>query len=135
MRTCPQVAVAVLVEVGHAAPKSAVLPVAFGAALPDRAKPSRGNLESARPDRALTILEEREDVDSRQLRVGCEPAVLQAGESVRRADPERPVACGQQAQDLAGGEVLARRRRPGRAAHTIEAQQAGIRGQPEITVG
>src|SRR5262249_45316927 len=80
------------------------------------------------------ILENLEDVVPGKLGIQLQLAITPARKPVCRSDPERPVAGSEQAPDVAGGERLAWWRLPGAIPDAVEAQQAGRRPQPEITV-
>ena len=80
---------------------------------------------------------------SRSLMIFCPPisgycvslAVLPTGQPLTGPDPERAVARGEQAVNLAGGEMLIRWRLPGDSSDPIEANEGVLRSQPEIAVG
>src|SRR5262249_27964710 len=67
--------------------------------------------------------------------VDSQLAVLPACQSFKGANPERPVARGEQANNKAAGELLTRWHLPRNGPDTIEAQQAEFSTEPEITVG
>jgi hypothetical protein len=72
---------------------------------------------------------------SGKLRVVSQLAVLPTCKPFRGANPKTPIARGEQASNIAAGEMLTRRRLPWDAPNAIEAKQAEFRAEPEITVG
>src|SRR5262249_16968663 len=131
----PEIAPAVLVEVERPAAEEAVVSVALDFAVPNGAQPSNGERQSACPDHAFVILEDLEDVAPGQLCVRLELAILPACQSLRGADPERAVASGEQAEDLARRETLISWQLPGESPDAVEAKQAEFRPQPEVAIG
>src|SRR5262249_3450352 len=87
------------------------------------------------PYRALMVLKELVDVQTRQFRVLRELALLHPCKTARRADPKSPVTRADQTRNLVGGELLVLRRLPGDVSNTIETEQAEFRTQPKIAVG
>src|SRR6185295_17136726 len=90
---------------------------------------------SAGPYRAFTILQELENVATGEFRVLRELAIFPACEALRRANPQSSVTRDQQAEDKVRGKLLAHRRLPEDIPHTIVAEQAEFRTQPEIAIG
>ena len=107
----------------------------MGAAAPNRAESPRGSRHSAGPNRPFPILKERNDGLSSELRVMSQLAVLPTCKSFIGANPKTPIARGEQASNMAAGEMLTCRRLPWDAPNAIEAKQAEFRAEPEITVG
>src|SRR5262249_48901651 len=69
-----------------------------------------------------------------ELRVLGQLAVLDAGESFERADPERAVAGSEQGSDVVRWESLARRRPPLQRPDAIETQQPQFGAKPKIPI-
>ena len=72
---------------------------------------------------------------SGKFRVLSQLAVLPTCKPFIGANPKTPIARGEQASNVAAGEMLTRRRLPWDEPNAIEAKQAEFRAQPEITVG
>ena len=84
-------------------------------------QPGRRSRETAGPYRALAVLNYVVDILPRQLRIDSEFFAIPTGDPFSRADPERAIACHQQARDALVGKLLAGARLPRHRAHAIEA--------------
>src|SRR5262249_20025979 len=78
---------------------------------------------------------ERKNKLSCKLRVLGEPAVLPTCHTFVGAYPKHSIARGEQFHRHTGREMLIWWWLPGNVPDSVEAQQAKLRGQPEITVG
>lgn len=81
------------------------------------------------------ILEERTNLFIGELWVLNQLAVLPTCKAFTSANPECPIACGEQFRNIAAWKLLARRRLPWHAPKPVEAMQAEFRPKPEIPVG
>ena len=132
----PESAFAVFEQTDHAVAQTAILAEALDAAIVNRAKlPRRRKRRRTSPYRAVTILEELHDFLSGKLRVLSQPPVLPTGQSFTSTDPKSAIARGEQAGNLAGGEMLIRWRLPEDSSDPIEANEGVLSSQPEIAVG
>ena len=124
-------------QTANSSVKRAVLSIAVDAAVVNGAELPRGwKCQPTCPDCAVVILEHLgTNVLTRKLRVLGEFSVFQTHKSFRGANPKRPVVCGEQAENTVGREMLTRRRLPDNTPDAIEAHQAELRTQPEITIG
>src|SRR6202030_2569028 len=89
---CPEIAIAVLIQIECPATKDSVVSIALDAALPNRAQLSRRTCISAGPERPFPILEERKNISSIKLCVLGELAVLPTCQPFEGANPQRPIA-------------------------------------------
>jgi len=90
---------------------------------------------SAYPHGSFTILEERINSLSRNLRVLSQLAILPTGQPFVSANPKSSIARDEEFANKAAGKMLIPWRLPRDAPNAIEAKQAEFRAQPEITVG
>jgi hypothetical protein len=118
-----------------AAVNSPHLRVAPDAAIPNFAEFSIEGPTCAGPYRALIVFNQSKDMQSSQLRVLRELAVLPTYEPTPRTDPKSPVTRHDQFCDGVGREVLIWLWLPKYVADAIEAIQAKGCSQPEVTVG
>ena len=81
------------------------------------------------------IHEERIDIVSGKLRIPSQRAVLQTGQTPKRANPERSIGRSEQGSNPVVRELFIPWRPPRDAPNAVEAQQAEFRAEPEITVG
>ena len=101
----------------------------------NRAESPGGNCLHACPYGSFTIFNERVNSLSRNLRVLSQLAVLPTGQPFMRANPKSSIARDEKASNKAAGQMLIPSRLPRNGSNAIEAKQAEIRAQPEITVG
>src|SRR5271169_4521600 len=135
-RCRPQVAFTVLIQTEHSGAQTPVLAVAMHASILNRAEhPRRRKSQTADPYSTFMILKERENRLAGKLRVLSKLAAIPAGKPLRGPNPKSPIACAEQTVDSARGEMLTCWRLPGYVPDTIEAKQAEVCSQPEITVG
>jgi hypothetical protein len=101
----------------------------------NRAESPSGSRVPGGPHRSFTILKQRGDALSSQLRVAGQLTVLPTGKPFSGANPQASIARGEQAMNIAAGEMLTGRRLPWDVQDTIESKQAEFRAEPKITVG
>src|SRR5262249_57812384 len=101
----------------------------------DRAQQSGIRPRRAYPQRAVAVLVERMDDAAVQLRVGQELSAVPGRQPAERTDPERAVAGDEERSYEIGGKRSAVRWHPRNGAHAIEAQQAELGPEPQVTVG
>src|ERR1700733_6323400 len=131
----PEVSLAVLMQPEDAAANTDHLRMAPDIAVANFAEFSIRGAAGASPYRALTVFNHGKDMQSSQLCVLCELAVLPAYEPTPCADPKSPVARRDQCRDGGGGELLIWRWLPEDVSDAIEAIQAERCPQPEVPVG
>jgi len=85
--------------------------------------------------RNITILEERINSLSRNLRVLNQLAILPTGQPFVSANPKSSIARDEEFANKAAGKMRIPWRLPLDSANTIKATQAEFRAQPEIAVG
>jgi hypothetical protein len=101
----------------------------------NRAESATGNRERANPYRSFTIFKQRLNLKSIKLCVLSQLAVFPTYKPFSSANPKRSIARGEQPFNIAARELLSRRGLPGNAPNSIEAKQAELRPEPQITVG
>src|SRR5262249_49848197 len=130
---CPECAAAVLVQRSHPLAETAAL--ALYVATLDRAQPPGRTCVPAGPYRSFVIHKERIDAVASELRILGQPAVHPTGKTFQRADPDSPIARGEQTSNPPVGELFISGRVPGHTPNAVEAQHAEFRPQPQITIG
>src|SRR5690349_19222417 len=86
------------------------------------------------PYNPFTILEQRIDKLPGELWVRHKLAILPARQAVPSTDPERAVACAEQASNAGVGQRLTLRCLPGNSPDAVKPKEAEVRSQPQITV-
>ena len=114
--------------------ETAVCSEALDAAAVKCAEPPRRSRLPAGPHRSITILKERVDTQSGELRVAGEVAAVPTRKPFSSANPKTAVARGEQASNVAAGQMLTGRRLPRDVPDAIESKQAEFRAQPKIPV-
>src|SRR5262249_41665361 len=132
--TDPDLARPVFIEGHHPTTKPAVVAEALNLRLANHTEPGGGRTDPAGPDSAFSILEKPVNGLLGQLRKLSQLGAVPTRESIEGADPERSVACDEQADDIAGWKMLTRRRRPRGGPDTVEASQAEFCSQPQISI-
>src|SRR4029077_3675547 len=89
----------------------------------------------ADPQRPITVFEQRCDEHLIELVEPRQAPVAPARKTGKRANPERAIACGQEAVDVPGWQLLTVWGLPGDEARTVEAKQPELAPQPEVSIG
>src|SRR5262249_4081750 len=116
----------------HSVAETPIVSIALDAALPNRAESSAGL--HAGPNRSFMILEKPDNALPAKLRIPGELAVSPACKSFGCSNPELSVAGYEQAPNIVAGELLTGWWHPCVGLNSIEAEQAELRPQPEITI-
>src|SRR5262249_39053845 len=133
LHTEPKISFGVFIHAGDSEPEIVNLALQFFA--PRKAEFStRRKLQAAGPNRAIVVLKQAQN-QLVKFGVGCQLLILPTRQSLVSSNPQSSIACGEQAEYCTSGELLSRRRLPRHRPHTIKANQAEIRSEPEISVG